>query len=501
MEHIWRWDRVNLDKYRDFCTQCRLVLNLIFATEKEYYQDTFCEHSGNIKHVFKLCNSLLGRGKEQSLPPGLNNQDLADNFNEFFITKINNIRSDLSECDTGSSDTQSEKLLDSQCSDEFLTSFCEDVPKIVLASPAKTCAADFIPTELLKKVLPAIIHLLTKLVNESLQTGEFPDDLKKALVIPLLKKPSLEPIPKNYRPVSNLPFLGKLMERCVIDQLMEHIHANTLMEPLQSAYRSHHSTETVLLKVKTDILKAMDNQEVTCLVLLDLSATFDMVDHKILLERLENYFGITGIALRWIELYLTNWLQRVVIGDMNMTGARSDSISLKYGVPQGSVLGPILFTFYTSPLGQICSNKFHYHLYADDQQIYMSFKPGPVGVQSAQDDCIHCMKRCVEEIKNWMARNMLKLNEEKTEFIIFGTHQQLKKIQNITIRIGSANIIPPDHIRNLGLMMDMFCKNTRHINHLSSSLCQQLRNIWNIRAKLDFDTAKTVVQALIFVQT
>ena len=133
----------------------------------------------------------------------------------------------------------------------------------------------------------------------------------------------------------------------------------------------------------------MDNQEVTCLVLLDLSAAFDTVDHKILLERLENYFGITGIALRWIESYLTNQSQRVVIGDMNMTGAKSDSISLKFGVPQGSVLGPILFTLYTSPLGQICSNKVHYHLYTDNQQIYLSFKPGPAGVQSAQDDCIH----------------------------------------------------------------------------------------------------------------
>ena len=90
-----------------------------------------------------------------------------------------------------------------------------------------------------------------------------------------------------------------------------------------------------------------------------------------------------------------------------------------------------------------------------------------------------------------------KLNEEKTEFIIFGTHQQLKKNQNITIRIGSTNIIPADHIRNLGFMIDMFCKNTKHINHLSSSLCQQLRNIWNIRGKLEFDTAKIVVQTLI----
>ena len=287
------------------------------------------------------------------------------------------------------------------------------------------------------------------------------------------------------------------MERCVIEQLLEHICTNNLMEPLQLAYRSHHSTETALLKVKTDIFKAMDNQEVMCLVLLDLSAVFDMVDHKILLERLENYFGVTGVALRWIKSYLTNQSQRVIIGDTNTTGAKSNSIRLEFGVPQGSALGPILFTLYTSPLGQICSNNVYYHLYADDQQIYLSFKPGHMGVQSTQDDCICHMEGCVEEIKNWMARNMLKLNEEKTEFIIFGTHQQLKKIQNITIRIGNTNITPVDHVRNLGFTMDMFCKNNWHINHLSSSLYHQLRNIRNIRGKLDFDTAKLVVQALI----
>ena len=180
-----------------------------------------------------------------------------------------------------------------------------------------------------------------------------------------------------------------------------------------------------------------------------------------------------------------------------MTGAKSESISLKFGVPQGSVLGPILFTLYTCPLGQICANQVQYHLYADDQYIYLSFKPGPARAQLAQDDCIHWMERCIEEIRNWMPRNMLKLNDQKTEFIIFGTHQQLKKIDNITIKIGSENIIPAEHVRNLGFFMDRFCKNTKHINHLSSLLCYQLRNIHNIRGKLDFNTAKTVVQALI----
>ena len=200
------------------------------------------------------------------------------------------------------------------------------------------------------------------------------------------------------------------------------------MEPLQSAYKSYHSTETTLLKVKEDILKAMDNQEDTCLVLLDLSAAFDMVDHKILLERLENYFGINSIALQWTESYLTNQSQRVVIGDTNTTGAKSESISLKFCVPQGSVLDPILFTLCTCLLGQICANQVQYHLYADGQQIYLSFKPGLAGAQSAHNNCIHWMERCIEEIRNWMARNMLKLNDKKTEFIIFGTHKQLKKL-------------------------------------------------------------------------
>ena len=115
-----------------------------------------------------------------------------------------------------------------------------------------------------------------------------------------------------------------------------------------------------------------------------------------------------------IESYLMNQSQRVVIGDMNATGAKSENISLKFGVPQGSVLGPNLFTFYTCPLGQIIAKQVQYHLYADDQHIYLSFKTGPTAVQSAQDDCILYIERCIEEIRNWMALNMLKLNDDKT---------------------------------------------------------------------------------------
>ena len=148
-------------------------------------------------------------------------------------------------------------------------------------------------------------------------------------------------------------------------------------------------------------------------------------DHEwmlsILLNCLKNNFGIGGTALQWIESYLTNCTQRVVIGDTSTIGAKSESMSLKFGVPQGSVLSPILFTLYTCPLDQICAKHIYYHLYADDQQIYLSFKPGSTRMQSPQDDFILQMEWCIEEIRNWMTINMLKLNDDKMEFIIFGT--------------------------------------------------------------------------------
>ena len=150
---------------------------------------------------------------------------------------------------------------------------------LINKSPSKSCELDPIPTEILKEFLPSIGPLFTSVVNESLQTGVFPLHLKEALVKPLLKKANLELIDKNYQPVSNLEFMGKTIEWVVTSQLTQHISENSLLEPMQSAYRSGHSTETALLRVKTDLLQAIDHQEVICLILLDLSSAFDTVDH------------------------------------------------------------------------------------------------------------------------------------------------------------------------------------------------------------------------------
>ena len=165
------------------------------------------------------------------------------------------------------------------------------------------------------------------------------------------------------------------------------------------------------------------NQEITYLILLGLAAAFDTTDHEILLRRLEKRFSIKGTVNKWIESYLTNQYQCVIIGDVNTNGATSDPIRITQGTPMGSVLGPTLFILYKSPFGDLCrSHGQNYQLFADDQKIYMLFKPGSTGTQS---QCISCLEACLEDTRPWMNTNLLKLNDDEMDFIILDTRQQL----------------------------------------------------------------------------
>ena len=313
-EWVWKNDITNTNKFLNFYRHRRKVTNLLNESEHTYYKNILNEAKQNSKKIFKTCNSLLGWNTGFPLPPGHSDNELAECFNTFFISKISRIRSGLEGLRTGPPDEfdVNDQIL--PCMDCFEPLSQEEVENIINTSPNKSCDIDPILTTLLKEILLSVITILTGIINKSLTSGIFPQSLKVDLVKPLLKKANLDLIENNYRPVSNIEFIGKSIERAAIVQLTRHITNNNLIAPHQSAYWPCHGTEMALLKVKSDLITAIENQEIACLVLLDLSAAFDMVNNSILLQQLTNLFGITSTVKTWIALYLTNWTQKVKVG-------------------------------------------------------------------------------------------------------------------------------------------------------------------------------------------
>ena len=343
------------------------------------------------------------------------------------------------------------------------------------------------PAWLLKQCSVELLPAITSFINSSLETGFVPSDLKVSIIRPLLKKDGLDSQKlENYRPVANLSFMSKILEKVVTKQLDGFISVAGLHEPYQSAYRRNHSTETALLKVKSDISSAVDSGLVSVLLMLDMSAAFDTVSHTTLISRLESVFGLQGTVLKWFNSYLTGRCQKVVLN-----GKSSEIAEIGSGVPQGSVLGPRLFTMYTQPLGKIIQKHgLCYHQYADDLQLYTSFK-----LQQDVSNVTAKIENCLVDINKWLQMNGLMLNSEKTELIMFTTKNKVDSLSSFRIRIGSSFIQPKISVRNLGVTLDSSLSMHNHVSMVTRSCYMHLRNISRIRSYLTKDTAKSLVHA------
>ncbi|XP_042341350.1 uncharacterized protein LOC121942262, partial [Plectropomus leopardus] len=358
---------------------------------------------------------------------------------------------------------------------------------LVSASKPSTCLLDPIPTKLLKEVLPLLDNFLLDIINASLLTGYVPQSFKVAVIKPLLKKPTLDPeILANYRPISNLPFISKILERVVAHQLCDFLRDNSLFEDFQSGFRVHHSTETALVKINNDLFIASDTGLVSVLILLDLSAAFDTIDHQILLHRLESSIGLKGTSLAWFKSYLSDRSQFVHINDQP-----SAHTKVCFGVPQGSVLGPILFTLYMLPLGNIIrKHSLNFHCYADDTQLYLSMKPD-------ETDQLSRLQTCLKDVKAWMSRNFLMLNSDKTEVIVLGPKHLRSSFSNNLISLDGITLASSTTVRNLGVLFDQDLSFASHIKQTSRTAFFHLRNIAKIRHILSQTDAEKLVHAFV----
>ena len=472
--------------------QCRSVVRLIDQKKKLYYQTKLTNASS--KEAFTMIDQLLDKDRSLVIPSGMDDQILTEKFSEFFQAKIGKIRATLDAHMTN--DHHREDIHCRSTFDRFCTVSEDEVQKLIMTSRPKTCAMDPIPTALLKRpeVLSVLLPLLTLLVNKSLTTGVVPQMLKIAQVIPRLKKPSLDPdMLQNYRPVSNIPFLSKILEKIVVKQLNNYLTANNLHDQYQSAYKVQHSTETAMLKVKTDIEGFIDHGDAALLVMLDLSAAFDTVDHAVLLSRIENELGIRGNVLSWLRSYLEDRKQYVSIHD-----AQSQFTHLDIGVPQGSVMGPILFLLYTLPIKRIMEHfpTVSRHCYADDTQLYCRI---PSNNSTEALSVVQQMNACVDHIRQWLLKNRLMINDSKTEVLILGSKRTLSKIAefDIDICVGGSHISPSTSVRNLGVILDRNLSMDLQIAATTRSAYFHLRRIRTIRQYLTHDACAKAVSACV----
>ena len=486
-ERKWRQSRTESSRL-EYVTKRRAVVDHIQQRKVQYYQNKWASCKGDQKKLNSLVGNLMHGSAPVSLPTSNSDAQIASDFLEFFHSKIARIRGELDSVQDRNDYLMAPlaQIPPPSLFSEFQPVSEPNIRKYVKELNKTHCSLDPINISKITSAFDSAAPFVASIINQIFVECTFVKSEKLALLRPLLKKAGLDVEDmNNYRPISNLTFLSKIVERAILDQLLPYLEQNERLSKYQSAYREFHSTETALCRIHNDLVSNACSGKVSLLVLLDLSAAFDTIDHDLLLDDLSS-FGVRGNAHLLLQSYLRDRFQRVAVGQ-----AVSEPRPLQFGVPQGSVLGPVLFILYTRSLADLLeSHGVSYHFYADDTQIYIEIG----NLMDVKDKILNLM----HDIKVWMLRRKLKLNEGKTEILLVrGNLRSDYEREFGALNLGDASLCPGAHAKNLGVLFDPNLNFRYHINSLVKNCNYHIRNLYAVRRYLNKDILISLVHSLI----
>ena len=461
------------DDWRRFKGLRNSVTNILRTEKKNWQANKINQFGNDTSSIWKNVKNWLGWSKGGPPTKIISEgnifsrpKDVAKIMNNFFINKVRLLRNNLPP-NPGNPLILVKKLMENRkCTFKLKCVHPDKIGEIIdNLKHSKSCGIDNIDSYIIKLAKSELVPVITHVVNLSISQPMFPSLWKTAKTIPLHKK-NEKMYAENYRPVSLLPIYSKILERAVFCQIIDYMETNNLLHPSHHGFRGKHNTSTALLQMIDTWVEAFDKDDVTAVVMVDLSAAFDVVDHMILLQKLEIY-GFEMKEILWMKSYLTERKQQVYVD-----GTLSDPLDLQAGVPQGSILGPLLYIIFTNDLPEVVhdhltENNSYFNTHCQSCGSICSFADDSTYSKSGKD--MNKLKDDIDdkfkEISNYMAKNKLVLNSDKTHLLVMTSSQMHKKHENfgIVLNTGQEIIEPVQHEKLLGAHISNDFKFNNHI--------------------------------------